>query len=219
MIECVLYCFFIFSLLRDYFFSFLSLRFLNVELNYRTNLRFRAAWLAFVRILKSRNARRVCIRGCRLKSTERFNNKNKQFACLAPEMLLLYVLALNFTLARKYTIYILRIISKNLLLSFFFFFEYRCTQWILRFTREFTRIIRRVSKTGEKSVRSISRPTSCIYQTLPPSTDLSLNHAPRCPSRRFSISPSILLWNRKRMRWTFSSFASNPWKLAFESVP
>lgn len=37
-------------------------------------------------------------------------------------MLLLYVLALNFTLARKYTIYILRIISKNLLLSFFFFF-------------------------------------------------------------------------------------------------
>lgn len=116
----ILYCFFIFSLLRDYFFSFLSLRFLNVELNYRTNLRFRAAWLAFVRILKSRNARRVCIRGCRLKSTERFNNKNKQFACLAPEMLLLYVLALNFTLARKYTIYILRIISKNFLLSVFF---------------------------------------------------------------------------------------------------
>lgn len=140
----------------------------------------------------------VCIR--RVKSTlEHFKNKNKQ-SRLVPQMLLSYVrVALNFTLARKYTIYP----SNNFYNLFFFFFFIVVvvfdTQWILRFTR----IIVRVWKTGKKSIRSISRPTSYIYQILPPSSDLSLNHAPRCPPRRL-LFPALFdislgrRWNRKR---------------------
>lgn len=82
----------------------------------------------------------------------------------------------------------------------------RYTQWILRFAGIYTNHSpREKSKTGKKSVRSISRPTCYIYQILPPSSDLSLNHALRCSSRSFSMSPSILSttmkWNRK-LRWT-----------------
>lgn len=116
--------------------------------------------------------------------------------------MLLYVRALNFTLARKYTIY-----SSNNFWNLFFFFAYRAslyivvldTQWILRFARIYTNHSPRIEN-GEKSVRSISRPTSCIYQILPPSSDLSLNHAPRCSSRSFSISPSILSQNSTTMK-------------------
>lgn len=68
----------------------------------------------------------------------------------------------------------------------------RYTQWILRFAGIYTNHSpREKSKTGKKSVRSISRPTCYIYQILPPSSDLSLNHALRCSTR----SSSRRRWN------------------------
>lgn len=92
----------------------------------------------------------------------------------------------------------------------------RYTQWILRFAGIYTNHSpREKSKTGKKSVRSISRPTCYIYQILPPSSDLSLNHALRCSSRSFSMSPSILSttmkWNRK-LRFSSKESVKTPIK-------